>query len=247
MERCSLWLTKEEIEPERLKGATVVVIDVLLATTTLVTIMERGARRVLPVESMEEAHHLKSQLDPSTTLTGGEQGGKAVDEFDCSHLLDDYMPERVKDKDIIFLSTNGTRAIKKVQNAQKIILANLRNVNAVADYLNRESTENLYIICSGASGHFSMEDYVCASLILSQLHLENVKLNDAAMFALEQEIDLKEKLRELIAKGRVGHNTLKLGLENLFEFTVDVGASNSIIGVNQEGELYFLSVGSEVR
>ncbi|SDI28395.1 hypothetical protein [Alteribacillus bidgolensis] len=67
------------------------------------------------------------------------------------------------------------------------------------------------------------------------------------MFALELEIDLKEKLRELVAKGRVCHNTLKLGLKSLFEFTVEVGASNSVVGVNQEGELYFISVSSEVR
>ncbi|MBB6450866.1 2-phosphosulfolactate phosphatase [Geomicrobium halophilum] len=240
MDRCQLWLTTEEIKPERLEDATVVVIDVLLATTTLVTIMERGARRIFPVENVEEAKQLKAKLNHSSILTGGEQGGKAVQGFDCAHLPDEYTPELVKDKDIIFLSSNGTRAISKAKQAQKLILGNLRNVNTVADYLNHASTKDVIIICAGSGGHFSLEDYVCANLILSRLNIEDVKLNDAALFALNHPYNSKEAIAELLAKGRVGRNLMKLGMEELFQFTVDIGASESNIGIQSEGELGFI-------
>ena len=48
-------MTRQEIVPERLAGATAVVIDVFMATTTLLTILENGARDVYPVASLEEA------------------------------------------------------------------------------------------------------------------------------------------------------------------------------------------------
>ena len=66
-------MTRQEIEPEKLSDATVVVLDVFLATTTLLTILENGARSVLPVASLEEAEEVGEALDWSRTLRGGEQ------------------------------------------------------------------------------------------------------------------------------------------------------------------------------
>lgn len=57
-----VWLKKEEIDAARLTGATAVVMDVLLATTTLLAIIEAGARRILPAGSLEEARQLADEL-----------------------------------------------------------------------------------------------------------------------------------------------------------------------------------------
>ena len=65
-------MTRQEIEPEKLADATVVVIDVFLATTTLLTILENGARSVLPVASLREAEEVGEALDRSRLLRGGE-------------------------------------------------------------------------------------------------------------------------------------------------------------------------------
>ncbi|AXF55391.1 2-phosphosulfolactate phosphatase [Salicibibacter kimchii] len=246
MEKCRLWLTTEEIKQESLKGATVVVIDVLLATTTLVTIMERGARRVFPVSSVEEAHQLKAELNHSSVLTGGELGAKPVEGFDLAHLPDEYTPERVKDQDIVFLSSNGTRAIMKAKAADTLLLGNLRNAYAIADYINQESPKEVIIVCAGSLGQFSLEDYVCANIILSQLNVEGSSLNDAAVYALDQRFD-PNNVAQIVSKGRVGRNFQKLGLDELFEFVVDVGCSESIVGLHNEAELGFMSIGSETK
>ncbi|QDI90519.1 2-phosphosulfolactate phosphatase [Salicibibacter halophilus] len=246
MGKCRLWLTTEEIRPESLEGATVVVIDVLLATTTLVTIMERGARRIFPVSGVEEAHRLKKELGHSSVLTGGELGGQPVESFDCAHLPDEYTPERVKDQDIVFLSSNGTRAIMKAKAADTLVLGNLRNAYAIADYINREAPEEVIIVCAGSLGQFSLEDYICANLILSRLNVENAHLNDAAVYALDQRFDPKN-VAELVAKGRVGRNFHKLGLDALLEFVVEVGSSESVVGLHNGAELRFKSMGSEAK
>ena len=54
-------MTRQEIVPERLAGATAVVIDVFMATTTLLTILENGARDVYPVASLEEADEVRGE------------------------------------------------------------------------------------------------------------------------------------------------------------------------------------------
>ena len=47
VERIHVLVNKEQIRPEALEE-TVVVMDVMLATTTMITILERGASRSIP-------------------------------------------------------------------------------------------------------------------------------------------------------------------------------------------------------
>ncbi|RKQ35733.1 2-phosphosulfolactate phosphatase [Oceanobacillus halophilus] len=235
MKRCRLWLSKEEIKPELLHSNTVVVIDVLLATTTLLTIMERGAKRVIPVENKEDAERLLDKLG-ETAITGGEQRGRKIDGFTLGHLPKEFPSEVVANKDVIFLSTNGTRAICRAANAKRVLLANLRNAPTVAKYLNTLQDEEVYIVCSGAGGHFSLEDFLCASIILSQLNLDNVKYNDAVQLALEQDFNCKNKVRNILEKSRVGRSSIKKGMQDLIDFTGDIGASELLVHV-KDGEL----------
>jgi 2-phosphosulfolactate phosphatase len=104
-------MTRQEIEAEKLFDATVVVIDVFLATTTLLTILENGARSVLPVASLEEAEEVGEALDRSRLLRGGEQDAEKIEGYDLGPYPEEYTPEVVGGKDVIFVTTNGTRAI----------------------------------------------------------------------------------------------------------------------------------------
>ena len=73
-------MTRQEIPPDRLAGATVVVLDVFLATTTLLAIFENGAGGVYPVGTLEEAEELRRRLtDP---LRGGEQNAERIEGYD---------------------------------------------------------------------------------------------------------------------------------------------------------------------
>ncbi len=82
MKRLRVLMTREEIVPERLAGATAVVVDVFLATTTLLTILENGARQIFPVASLEEAESARGKLDASNVLRGGEQDAARIDGYD---------------------------------------------------------------------------------------------------------------------------------------------------------------------
>jgi hypothetical protein len=83
-------MAREEIVPERLADATAVVVDVFLATTTLLTILENGARRVFPVASLEEAEEVGAKLDASGVLRGGEQDAARIEGYDHGPFPDEY-------------------------------------------------------------------------------------------------------------------------------------------------------------
>lgn len=239
MRQCKLWLTKEQIEPRELKGGVAVVIDVLLATTTLATLMERGAHRIFPVSSINEALQLKEQLGPDT-LTGGEEGGGRVSAFDLGHLYTEYTEEKINNKNIVFLSTNGTRAIRGAEAADTVLIANLRNAHAIVDYLNSLNDKNIFIICAGSMGNFSVEDYLCASIIASKLDVHNMHKDDAALFASKQQFQSQDEIMDLLRKSRVGQSMLLRGLEDMLEFTGEIGASQSLIE-SHDRQLQFLA------
>lgn len=240
MKTCRLWLAKEEIEKARLPGATVIVIDVLLATTTLIDLMERGAHAIYPVDSVEAALE-KKRLLRANAITGGELGGQAVAEFDYGHLPEHYSDDLLQETELVFLSTNGTKAIQGVKTAERRVLANLRNVYALANWIQQQEIDDLIIVCAGAGGHMAMEDSLCASLLIEELSLDSskVRLNDAALYASKQTTTVAQ-VKERTELARVGRYMRRSGMGELLDFTVDVGASNALVEVNDEDVLVFL-------
>src|ERR687896_2189994 len=178
-------MTRQELVSERLAGATVVVLDVFMATTTLLTILENGARGVFPVESLQEADRVKEELDASSLLRGGEQDAARIEGYDHGPFPEEYAPEVVRGKDVIFVTTNGTRAIADAAPADRILLGTLRNARDTARYLETSMTDSIYLVCAGAGGRFNVEDFLGAATVLSHLDVDGFRLNDGALLALD--------------------------------------------------------------
>ncbi|MBM7631379.1 2-phosphosulfolactate phosphatase [Geomicrobium sediminis] len=247
MERCRLWLSKEEIDPELLQGKTAVIIDALLATTTLITMMERGAKYVYPVDSIEASTTLREELLlEGSVIRGGEQGGRPVDEFDLGHLPTDYTEDVVSNQRIVFLSTNGTKAIQWTAAASKRLLCSFRNVHYVADYIQRSDPEELVIVCSGAGSHFSMEDYLCASRLIAELNLDGVKLDDGAILASEGKYS-DEQIVSLVTKSRVGRSMVNGNMQDLLDFVLGFRTQDVLVEATDEGILAVLEKGEVVH
>jgi 2-phosphosulfolactate phosphatase len=243
LKRLRVLMTWQEIEPEKLSSATVVVIDVLLATTTLLTILENGARNVYPVESLEEADEAGDGLDREHLLRGGEQDAEKIEGYDLGPFPKEYAPEVVADKDVVFVTTNGTRAIGVAAGARELFLGCLRNAPAVARHLERSGTESVYVVCAGSAGRFTIEDFVGASAILSRLnrdgYLDDWRLNDAAWMALDFAVRYEGREWEALKEGRAGRWFLENGEIKELEFVGDVGASELVPQV-AEGKLHLV-------
>lgn len=160
--------TYNSISDRDLKEKNVVVIDTLRATSVITTALFNGAKEVIPVSEVEEAIELSKNFDRDTFLLAGERNSQKIEGFDLSNSPLEYVPEKVKGKTIIFTTTNGTRALKKVASAEEVILGCLLNVSAVARYISK-SNKDTVIVCAGTEGKFSFDDIITAGAIYEKL------------------------------------------------------------------------------
>lgn len=222
-------MTRQEIVPELLIGATAVVFDVLLATTTLLRIVEQGARRVYPVANLEQAS-ARRDSGPGPWVMGGEQQGSHVSGFDLGHMPWEYSREIVAGKDVIFVSTNGTPAISAAEAADRLLLGCLRNAPAVARYLDQDESEEQYLICAGSRGHTSLEDFMGVATVLA-LMTSHRQWDDAALIARDLGHLHLEDAGTQIAQGRVGRWLTSEGNGKAVTYAAQMGASDTLLAV----------------
>jgi len=151
---------------------TAVVIDVLRATSVITTALDNGAQEVIPVRTVEEAQNLYATSDASKTLRGGERNALKIEGFDLSNSPLEYKKKVVEGKTIIITTTNGTNAINNVKGADEVVLACFRNVATVADHLvglSHRGNHDIIIVCAGTEGRFSLDDGLCAGMLIELL------------------------------------------------------------------------------
>lgn len=180
-------ITPGELMPGDVSRRTVVMVDVLRASSTIVEALAAGARALYPVAEVEEALKLANTLGREEVLLCGERKSLAIDGFDLGNSPGDFTPERVAGKMIVMSTTNGTPALMAAPGA-RVIVASWLNLGAVADDLHRSGAEPVFV-CAGREGRFALEDAVCAGTIAARLIEaagEEVEweMNDGAMAAL---------------------------------------------------------------
>lgn len=182
-----LLLKKEEIRRDKLsEGEKVaVVLDVLLATTTIISALHSGARRVIPVMDPTEGLLISKEEEQGEYVLAGELNAAPVD--DLIYPSPTLLKKMVRDKTLILSTTNGTVALRNSAAAKKVYIASLLNNPSVAEKIKRQhQSETIIIVCSGNSGEFSLEDFYGAGHLIDCLMLgsrERFILNDAARAA----------------------------------------------------------------
>jgi 2-phosphosulfolactate phosphatase len=161
------YLNPTEVDPARVVGATAVVIDVIRATSTIVEALAAGARAVYPTKSTDDAIRLATSLGREDTLLCGERKGLKIEGFELGNSPGEYTPETVADKRLVMSTTNGTRAFLAVEDAERVVCASLLNLSATAASIRDAKT--LVLVCAGKEDRFSLDDALCAGLILLTL------------------------------------------------------------------------------
>lgn len=166
-----------------LNDKIVVVLDILRATSTIVSALANGALEVIPVLEPSEAVDLVRGLGIRECVTGGERKGFKVDGFELGNSPLEYSEAKVAGKKVILSTSNGTKAIKWTQNAAEVIIGSYLNVQTVVDYLATKD-QDLMIVCSGQEMKLGLEDLACAGLIAQKLEsAHGAELTDAAKVA----------------------------------------------------------------
>jgi 2-phosphosulfolactate phosphatase len=143
-----------------------VVIDVIRATTTIVTAFRQGARSVSPVAGVDEARRARESVPRA--LLAGERGGRCLPGFDLGNSPREFTPEAVRGRDIILTTSNGTKTLRAVQEGRSVAIGALLNRAAIGRWLLARA-EDALIVCSGYEGVFSLEDAVCAGAVVDVL------------------------------------------------------------------------------
>ena len=166
--RIDLCVTPGQTDELALRDRSVVVIDVLRASTTIVTALAGGAREIIPVATVESAVKISGNLIGDVILLGGERNGKMIEGFNLGNSPAEYTAEKVRGKAIIFSSTNGSQALVRARYARALFVCAFVNVGAVAGAL-CEGNRDFTIVCAGNNGMFSMEDSVCAGMLIARV------------------------------------------------------------------------------
>lgn len=143
-----------------------VVIDVIRATTSIVTAFRHGARCVCPVTGVDEAR--RALASTPGALLAGERGGQRLPGFDLGNSPREFTPETVRGRDVILTTSNGTKTLRAVEEGRSVAIGALLNRAAIGRWL-RARDEDALIVCSGYEGVFSLEDAVCAGAVVDSL------------------------------------------------------------------------------
>lgn len=186
--------TAQQAQDINFTNRIAVVIDVLRATSVITTALNNKAQCVIPVKTIEEAQNLYASCDASKTLLGGERNALKIEGFDLSNSPLEYKKHTVEGKTIIFTTTNGTNAIDNVKGAKEVILACFRNAQAVVDYV-AKSRKDISIVCAGTEGRFSLDDGLCAGMLIELLKQQTaVETDDLGLLVTQYYIQNKTNL-----------------------------------------------------
>lgn len=165
MRRTRIVFTADSVRPEDVRKATCVVIDVLRASTTIITALANGCPAVYPTETPEQAREIARKCG---CLLGGERDNRRIEGFDFGNSPLDYSPDKVMGRPIAFTTTNGTRAIRACAGSDALLVSSFVNGPATAALLN-EAKGDIFIVCAGSRGEPSLEDTVCGGMLLEAL------------------------------------------------------------------------------
>ena len=200
-----------------LTGKTVVVADILRATTTITFAMANGATAITPVLTPEDAFHLAA--NQPNTLIGGERGGVKVDGFDLGNSPREYTQAVVSDRQIVLTTTNGTRALQACGAAERVLVGSFLNLRATVDRLAQVEGE-LVFACSGREGGFCTEDTVFAGACVAGL--AEAQLTDAAETAKILYQTHSEDLLGMLRNCYHGRYLASIGLGEDLEFCAQI-------------------------
>lgn len=157
----------QHVAEQELAGGTVVVIDVLRATTTICQALASGAKEVVPFLEVGEALAAAAQAERATIVLGGERRGQRIPEFDLGNSPSEYTPAVVHGRRVFLTTTNGTRALYHARLARRVVVGSIVNLSAVVASLSDEPRVD--ILCAGTDGRETREDILSAGALVQQL------------------------------------------------------------------------------
>ena len=159
MKNIEVCYTPNSILNYKLSNKIIVVIDILRATSTIVTLFSKGATSITPIETLDECKKYKNK----GYVIMAERMGKKVKGFDFGNS-----PSKILDKKIAIATSNGTKTILKTRKSKMTLIGSFLNLKSIVKYLDKQNN-NILLLCSGWQGSINLEDTLFAGAIISSI------------------------------------------------------------------------------
>jgi 2-phosphosulfolactate phosphatase len=176
MQKIELIHTPALLPYYNLQDKTVVVIDILRATSTMCVAFNTGVNKILPIASPEECKMFKD----FDFIIAAERNAMKVPGFDMGNSPFEFENPFLAGKNIAFTTTNGTKAIKmaKAMQPYKILIGAFLNITALAKLI-QDLNKDVVLVCSGWKDKYNLEDTLFGGALIDKL-LPNFEMEDDA-------------------------------------------------------------------
>lgn len=175
----------------------VVVVDILRATTSICVAFKTGVKKIIPVSTPEECIKFREQ----NFLCAAERNALKVEGFDFGNSPFEFLNLEIKNRNIAFTTTNGTKAINLSQQfgASQIVIGSFLNLNFLCDWLMQQQ-KDIVLLCAGWKDKINLEDTLFAGAVIKNIK-QHFEMNcDSGLMAeslfLLSENDLENVVRQ---------------------------------------------------
>ncbi|MEI2673258.1 MAG: 2-phosphosulfolactate phosphatase [Chitinophagaceae bacterium] len=195
------------------KDKNVVVIDIIRATSTIASALHHGVKKMIPVETVEEAN---TWLEKGY-LVAGERDGIKIPHFHFGNSPFEFMGEDVRGKEIIHTTTNGTRCVLKSKGARNIVAGSFVNQDAIFDWIKKEN-RNTILFCAGWKDHYVMDDALFAGAVVRELADDFRIIDNSTLSAKLLYKHVRENMLRTVKQATHFKRLQRLGIENDIKF-----------------------------
>ena len=228
---------KEELDSVRIPGKVAVVLDVLFATTTMVTALAHGAADIVPVLDESAARACGKELVAGSFVLAGELYAETLPGFAHPAPLS-LLEHGVAGKTVVYSTTNGTVAMTQCSGAARVYCGALLNAGAIVErVLAAHPRETVLIVCSGSGNNFNFEDFYGAGCFVERFAERlggAADLSDAAKAA--RTVYRTARTPHDLLDCRVGRMMAAKGLAREVEFACRVDAL-PVVAVLEDGRV----------
>jgi 2-phosphosulfolactate phosphatase len=195
--------------------AVVVIVDILRASSAICAAFMNGASKIIPVETLDEAKRMKEM----GYIVAAERDGIIQDFADFGNSPFNFTYENVRDKEVVYSTTNGTQCVHLAASAYKVLIAAFLNISSVKDFLFK-TNRDILILCAGWKNKFSLEDSFFAGALVEKLIFSGgfYTVCDAALACVDLWQTGKDDPLGYIEKAAQRHRLRLNKLDDVLEF-----------------------------
>ena len=232
-------LTPALIHLHDIEDSTVVVIDILRASSSITYGIDNGADAIIPVAKVEDC----LAYSDNGFLLAAERDGEVLEGFDFGNSPFSYTKEKVAGKTIVLTTTNGTGALElAAARAKQVLIGSFLNLNALCNYL-ESLNGNVLLLCAGWKNQFNLEDTLFAGAVVYALRKNGTLYDDASIAAEDLYLLAKDDFRSYLKKSSHSHRLAALNIEEDVVFCLQQNICEAIPVLEGEKLVRFVSEG----